>query len=99
MRMAYLFSIYNDGKLNELFRKYSPSFTEYLQGFDKIYTVNYDSNVENGVILIFVIASASLHEIYSCPSLTMRSLVIKKSFRVYIFLAFLPKPRYNISDI
>lgn len=47
MRMAYLFSIYNDGKLNELFRKYSPSFTEYLQGFDKIYTVNYDSNVEN----------------------------------------------------
>ena len=47
MRMAYLFSIYNDGKLNELFIKYSPRFTEYLQGFDKIFTVNYDSNVEN----------------------------------------------------
>ena len=47
MRMAYLFSIYNDGKLNELFRKYSQSFIEYLQGFDKIFTVNYDSNVES----------------------------------------------------
>lgn len=47
MRSAYLFSIYNDGKLNELFEKYSPGFVEYLQGFDKIYTVNYDSNVEN----------------------------------------------------
>lgn len=47
MRLAYLFSIYNDGKLNELFKVYSPGFTEYLQGFDKIYTVNYDSNIEN----------------------------------------------------
>lgn len=47
MRMAYLFSIYNDGKLNDLYRKYSSSFVEYLESFDRIYTVNYDLNIEN----------------------------------------------------
>lgn len=47
MRVAYLFAIYNDGKLNELYLKYPHSFEEYLLSFDHIFTTNYDTNIEN----------------------------------------------------
>ena len=47
MRFAYLFAIYNDGKLNELYLKYSPNVLEYLSSFDHIFTTNYDTNIES----------------------------------------------------
>ena len=49
LRIAYLFSIYNDGKLNELHQLYSGKFVDYLRGFDSIFTTNYDSNVDSVV--------------------------------------------------
>lgn len=47
MRIAYLFSIYNDGKLNTLHTNYSDSLINYLKGFDCIFTTNYDSNIDS----------------------------------------------------
>lgn len=47
MRMAYLHAIYNNGHLNLLHKKYSKSLVAYLQGFDNIFTTNYDSNIES----------------------------------------------------
>ncbi|MBR6506907.1 MAG: hypothetical protein IKT37_04820 [Clostridia bacterium] len=47
MRIAYLLSIYNDGKLDDLHKKYPPKFVEYLKGFDSIFTTNYDSNIDS----------------------------------------------------
>ena len=49
LRIAYLFAIYNDGKLNELYRLYPRKFVDYLKDFDTIFTTNYDSNVDSVV--------------------------------------------------
>lgn len=47
MRIAYLYAIYNDGKLNTLHQDYSEKFIDYLMRFDNIFTTNYDSNIES----------------------------------------------------
>lgn len=47
MKIAYLYAIYNDGKLNQLHLKYPSKFKEYLCNFDSIFTTNYDSNIES----------------------------------------------------
>jgi len=46
MRTAYLWSIYNDGKLDNLYHQYSEKFIDYLKGFDSVFTTNYDSNID-----------------------------------------------------
>ena len=46
MRTAYLYSIYNDGRVNSLYKRYPKKLVEYLLGFDHIFTTNYDSNLE-----------------------------------------------------
>ena len=47
MKVAYLYSIYNDGKLNQLYKNYSIAFINYFMDFDNIFTTNYDSNLES----------------------------------------------------
>lgn len=47
MGIAYLYAIYNDGKLNTLHQDYSEKFIDYLMRFDNIFTTNYDSNIES----------------------------------------------------
>ena len=46
MKVAYLYSIFNDGKLNQLYVNYPTAFIEFLLDFDNIFTTNYDSNIE-----------------------------------------------------
>ena len=46
MRIAYLYAIYNDGKINTLYQEYPRKFIDYLIGFDNIFTTNYDLNIE-----------------------------------------------------
>lgn len=46
MKVAYLYSIYNDGKINLLYKNYPRLFIEFLLKFDNIFTTNYDSNIE-----------------------------------------------------
>lgn len=46
MRMTYLYSIYNHGKLNLLHMKYSEKLKEFLSMFDNIFSTNYDNNIE-----------------------------------------------------
>ena len=46
MRTAYLWSIYNDGKVDNLYHQYSEKFIDYLKGFDSVFTTNYDSNID-----------------------------------------------------
>ena len=46
MRIAYLYAIYNDGKINTLYQEHPRKFIDYLIGFDNIFTTNYDLNVE-----------------------------------------------------
>ena len=46
MRVAYLLSIYNDGKLDNLHLSYPRTFIDYLNSFNSIFTTNYDSNVD-----------------------------------------------------
>lgn len=47
MKVAYLYAIYNDGKLNEIHLNYPTKFVEYLMQFNSIFTTNYDSNIES----------------------------------------------------
>ena len=49
MKVAYLFAIYNDGKLNLLHNQYTSRFQQYLNSFDCIFTTNYDSNIESSI--------------------------------------------------
>lgn len=46
MKVAYLYSIYNDRKINQLYKNYPRLFIEFLIKFDNIFTTNYDSNIE-----------------------------------------------------
>lgn len=46
MRIAYLYSIFNDGKLELLYKKYPQKLTDELLSYDNIFTTNYDSNIE-----------------------------------------------------
>ena len=46
MRIAYLYAIYHDGKINTLYQEYPRKFIDYLIEFDNIFTTNYDLNVE-----------------------------------------------------
>ena len=45
LRVAYLYAIYNDGKLNTLYQEYPEKFITYLEAFDNIFTTNYDANL------------------------------------------------------
>lgn len=47
MRVAYLYAIYNDGKLNELYKLYPAHVVAFLQSHECIFTTNYDSNLES----------------------------------------------------
>ena len=49
MRLAYLYAIYNDGKLNDLYKQYPPALSGFLNSFDCIFTTNYDLNIEQVV--------------------------------------------------
>lgn len=49
LKSAYYFAIYNDGELNKLHLQYSDKFINYLKSFDKIFTTNYDSNLDSVV--------------------------------------------------
>lgn len=46
IKCCFLNSIYDNGKVNTLSDKYSPEFSMWLQGFDAIFTTNYDTNIE-----------------------------------------------------
>lgn len=46
LEISYLYSIYNDGKINELYKLFPDKFITFLLEFDSIFTTNYDSNVE-----------------------------------------------------
>ncbi len=49
LKSAYYFAIYNDGELDKLHLQYPDKFIQYLKSFDKIFTTNYDSNVDSVV--------------------------------------------------
>lgn len=49
MTMMYLYAIFNDGKLNELYKMYPRKFVAYLKNYDSIFTTNYDNNVDSVV--------------------------------------------------
>lgn len=40
-------SIYNDGKINDVYKKAFPGLRKYFDGFTNIFTTNYDYNIEN----------------------------------------------------
>lgn len=46
---CFLNAIFDNGKVNALSNKYSPEFIAWLQGFDIIFTTNYDTNIEKVV--------------------------------------------------
>lgn len=49
LRHLFLDAIWNGGHVNTLFKMYPPSFIKWLAQFDKIYTTNYDKNLDEVV--------------------------------------------------
>lgn len=46
-RRLLLDAIFNEGKIQELYTQYPRNMTQYLKEFDRIMTVNYDSNLQH----------------------------------------------------
>lgn len=46
IRDMFLVGIYNGGKINQLYRRYSPGFVKFINTFDSVYTTNYDANLD-----------------------------------------------------
>ena len=49
MKCAYFYAIYNGGAINQLYTLYPQKFVDYLNGFNTIFTTNYDSNIDSAV--------------------------------------------------
>ncbi|WP_438348000.1 hypothetical protein ACP8HI_20430 [Paenibacillus sp. FA6] len=46
LRVSLLDSIYNSGKINMIHKKYPLELRDYFQGYNNIFTTNYDNNIE-----------------------------------------------------
>jgi hypothetical protein len=46
LRRFFIDAIYFNNRINKLWRKFPESFVNYLNGFDEIFTTNYDSNIK-----------------------------------------------------
>lgn len=42
-------AIYDEGRVNKIYEKYPRTFVEYLKTYDAIFTLNYDTNIEQAV--------------------------------------------------
>lgn len=42
-------AIYDDGKVNEIYKNFPKSLVEYLKTYDEIFTLNYDTNLERAL--------------------------------------------------
>lgn len=68
MRIAYLFAIYNDGKVNKIYEKYPHGFINCLNMYTSVFTTNYDSNLEavyNGKVFHIHGQFDKLSEVYN----------------------------------
>jgi hypothetical protein len=46
LRVAYIYAIYNDGKINTLYQQYPDAFVAFLREHQMVFTTNYDLNLE-----------------------------------------------------
>lgn len=49
LQTLILDAIYDEGMVNKIYKKYPSSFVEYLKTYDAIFTLNYDTNIEQAV--------------------------------------------------
>lgn len=42
-------AIFDDGNVNEIYRKFPKKFIQYLKSYDAIFTLNYDTNIESAI--------------------------------------------------
>lgn len=49
LRAIMLDAIYDDGKINDIYKKFPSKLVSELQKYDEIYTINYDTNLENAL--------------------------------------------------
>lgn len=47
LRRLFLDSIYNNGKINQIYKHFPDRFIEYLNSFENVFTTNYDRNFEH----------------------------------------------------
>lgn len=47
IKCFFLHSIYNKGKVNQIYKSYPPKLLDFFNNFENIYTTNYDKNIEN----------------------------------------------------
>lgn len=48
-QQIFVDGIYNDGLINDVYKSFYPGMNTYLNKFDKIFTTNYDYNLENAL--------------------------------------------------
>lgn len=49
IKLSFFHAIYNGGHLCNIYKKFSMGVVNFLNGYDKIYTTNYDNNIEQVV--------------------------------------------------
>lgn len=46
LKRLFLDSIYNNGRINDIYKRFPKEFIDYISSFDSIFTTNYDRNIE-----------------------------------------------------
>lgn len=49
LQPVLLDAIYDDGKVNEVYKNFPDSLVQYLKSYDAIFTLNYDTNIEQAI--------------------------------------------------
>lgn len=72
LERLFLDAIYNDGQINEVYKRYSRKFINWLNQFDHVFTTNYDSNLEQNIdIPVYHLhgSFSKLNDVYNPDSL------------------------------
>lgn len=49
LRRLFLDSIYNNGKINYIYKNFSKDFIDFIKSYNNVFTTNYDRNIEEGI--------------------------------------------------
>ena len=67
MQMIILDAIFNDGKINEIHKFFPDKLRTFLEGYDAIFTLNYDTNIDT-----FLTGSVPVYHLHGCFDDTLK---------------------------
>jgi hypothetical protein len=63
LRLFFIDSIFNNGKIQKIYKKYPLDFIKFLNDFEGLYTTNYDWNIEKATVRNVYYLHGSFHQL------------------------------------